>query len=66
MWSSRHFPADLVTFTEQMVNGKISNCAVNEVEEDGAQVKLILNLLNFQLFKNSFLKISLDKQNYWR
>lgn len=47
-----------------MLNGKISNCAVNEVEEDGAQVKLILNLLNFQLFQNSSLKISPDKYNY--
>ena len=29
MWPNSQFPADLVTFTEEILNGKLHFCAVN-------------------------------------
>ena len=41
MWPNPQFPADLITFTEEILNGKLRFCAVMEVAEQSWSFKKI-------------------------
>ena len=44
MWTSPQFPADLITFTEKILNGKLIFCAVELPTIIDMMVQYLLNM----------------------